>query len=108
MKTTIKVNGLEFSFCDEDIANPDDMVAQDEYNPHGVRGWLLHDHGFTVCVVFADSLQDAIDEAVDCGKMDRYLIDDASIMDYLTDNPDEIAPGFDAENDRDWETVVMQ
>lgn len=75
MKTTIKINGLEFSFCDEDIANPDEMIAQHEYNPHSVRGWLLHDHGFTICVVFSDSLQNAIDEAVDCEKMDRYLID---------------------------------
>lgn len=71
-----------FQFSDADVVNPDDFIAKGEYNPHNVRPFLLHDHGFTVAVVFAQSLQDAIDEAVDADKMDRYLIDPADMGDY--------------------------
>ena len=59
-----------------------DMIPAGEYNPHNIRLWLLHDHGFTVCAVFATSLQDALDIAVDENKMDRYLIDE-DIMDVV-------------------------
>jgi len=78
MKTTIHADNLEFTFTDSDIVNPDDMILAGEFNPHNVRGWLLHDAGFTLCVVFADSLQDALDTAADEGKLDAFLIDEAS------------------------------
>lgn len=94
--TKILANGFEFRLDESDIINPDDMIPAGEYNPHNVRLWLLHDHGFTVCAVFADSLQDALDIAVNENKMDRYLIDE-DIMDYLTDNPEDMAAGFDPE-----------
>ena len=61
-------------FSDADVVNPDDFIPAGESNPHNVRPFLLHDHGFTVAVVFADCLQDAIDEACDAGKMKRYEI----------------------------------
>lgn len=75
----------EITFSDSDIVNPDDWIAAGEYNPHNVRPWLLHDHGFVVAVVFADCLQDAIDEAVDAGKMDRYAVADSDRGDYPDD-----------------------
>jgi hypothetical protein len=76
------VMNYEFSFSDKDIVNPDDCIFQGEYNPHNVRAWLLHDHGFTIAVVFADCLQDAIDIAVDENKMDRYQISENDLGDY--------------------------
>ncbi len=66
----------EITFTDADVCNPDDWIPAGEYNPHNVRPWLLHDHGFVICIVFADCLQDALDEAVDQNKMDRYLIEE--------------------------------
>ena len=60
----------EIDFTDDDVVNPDDYIPRGESNPHKVRPWLLHDHGFCLCVVFAESLQDAFDEAVDAGKLD--------------------------------------
>ncbi len=88
MKATFTVNNLEFSFTDADVTNLDSHVPAGEYNPHDVRPWLLHDHGFTLCVVFADSLQDAIDEAVDENKMERYLLTEEEQADSMYHDDD--------------------
>ena len=61
-------------FTQSDIVNQDEWIPAGVYNPHNVRPWLLHDHGFVVAVVFASCLQDALDSAVDGDKMDRYLV----------------------------------
>jgi hypothetical protein len=81
-KATYRHDNHDFSFDDSDVCNPDDWIPAGEYNPHNVRPFLLHDHGFTVCVVFASNLQDALDTAVDENKMDRYLIGEAERGDY--------------------------
>lgn len=73
----------QIKFTETDVINLDDWIPAGEYNPHNVRPFLLHDHGFCLCVVFADCLQDAIDEAVDQGKLDRYMITDVDKADYL-------------------------
>ncbi len=65
----------EITFSDSDVVNPDGYIPKGEYNPHNVRPFLLHDHGFVLAVVFADCLKDAIDEAVDADKLDRYQLD---------------------------------
>ncbi len=75
----------EITFTDADIVNKDDFIPKGEYNPHNVRPFLLHDHGFIVAVVFADCLQDAIDIAVDADRMDRYAIDPKDMADYPDD-----------------------
>jgi hypothetical protein len=64
----------EIKFTDADVINLDDYIPAGEYNPHNVRPFLLHDHGFVLCVVFASNLQDALDEAADKGKLDRYSV----------------------------------
>lgn len=65
----------EIKFTDADVVNLDEYIPAGDYNPHNVRPWLLHDHGVVICVVFAQNLQDALDEAVDHGKLDAYQID---------------------------------
>ena len=108
MQTTIKAQNLEWSFEDSDIVNVDDFTPMDQRSIYDKsRGWLLHDHGITVCVVFADSLQDALDIACDEGKLTPWMIptpwstdaDNAQSglewVDYLTDDPSECAAGFD-------------
>ncbi len=89
MKAIIAHSSLEFSFVDSDVVNLEEFIAQGEYNPHDIHPSLLHDHGFTVAVVFASNLQDALDTAVDEGKMDRYAITDAD--DYTEDDAEEFA-----------------
>lgn len=72
----------EITFTDADVVNVDDYIPQGESNPHNIRPWLLHDHGFVVAVVFATRLQDALDKAADSDKLDRYLISNEDLDDY--------------------------
>lgn len=82
-KTIVKVRGFDFSFTDADVVDLDTVRCfEGEYNPHGQRLWLLHDHGFTICVVQGDSLQNALDAAVDADKLDRYLVTIEQADDY--------------------------
>lgn len=73
-------NGVKWT--DADVVDPDSWIPAGEFNPHNVRPWLLHDHGFAVAVVFASCLQGALDEAVDHDKLDRYLIAEEDLGDY--------------------------
>ncbi len=76
----------EIKFSDADIVNYGNWIPKGEYNPHNVRPFLFHDHGFILCVVFADCLQDAMDEAVDEDKFDRYLVSEQELInDYKYD-----------------------
>jgi hypothetical protein len=77
-------NGISFS--DEDVVNVDDWIPEGDYNPHRVRPWLLHDHGYTVAVAFGSCEGDAIDSAVDAGKLDRFQITGADQADYEDDD----------------------
>jgi hypothetical protein len=78
----------QIKWSDEDVVNVRDFIPAGEYNPHNVRPWLLHDHGFTVAVVFADCLQDALDIAVDEDKMDRFLVQESDMGMFLGDYTD--------------------
>ena len=83
MKTIVRANNFEFSFTDEDVIDKDSVDCfEGSYNPHSTRLWLLHDAGYTLCVVQADCLQDAIDNAVDAGKLERYLVSESEMGDY--------------------------
>lgn len=75
----------EIKFSDADVVNPNDFISAGEFNPHKVRPWLIHDHGFTVAVVFSTCEQDALDEAVDAGKFDGFQIAEADLGDYGPD-----------------------
>lgn len=65
----------EITFTDADLINVDDFIPAGSYNPHRVRPLLIHDAGFVVAVVFADSMQGALDAACDAGKLEPWLID---------------------------------
>lgn len=80
--TTVRWQNLEFRFEDADVCNPDDAIYAGDCNPHNVRLWLLHDVGFTLAVVWASSLQDALDAAVDEGKLDRFQVTEDDAADY--------------------------
>ncbi len=85
MKTKVLFGNLEFSFTDEDVIDLGDVQFAGEYNPWNKRMWLFHDHGFTLCVVMAESLQDALDIAVDNDKLDRFLVTEDQAEDYGDD-----------------------
>lgn len=99
MKTTVDCGGYKLEFGDEHVIAPEEITCEGDYNPHNRRLWVLHVHGLVLCVVEGDCLQDAIDEAVDCDKLDGLLIDPSREEDrsvYMTTDPSEIAAGFDA------------
>lgn len=96
-ETMSKATHNHITFTDDDVVNPSDFIPAGEFNPHNVRPFLLHDHGFVLAVVFADCLQDALEEAADAGKLDHLQIhpeDPADREDYL--EKDVVTPGFDA------------
>ena len=72
----------EITFTDTDVVNPSDFIAKGDFNPHNVRPFLIHDGGFVVAVVFADSLQDALDAAVDAGKLDGFQVSEENLAEY--------------------------
>ncbi len=71
---------------DTDVVNLDDFIPDGESNPHHVRPWLLHDHGVIQAIVFAESVQDALDIATDNEKLTAFEVDDETI---LTDYDEE-------------------
>jgi hypothetical protein len=79
----------QIKFSDSDIVDLDAWIPHGEFNPHNVRPFLFHDHGFTVAVVFASNMQEALDAAVDGDKLDRFLIPKEDYADYgvETDSP---------------------
>ena len=77
----------EVQFSDADIVNLDDFIPAGEFNPHNIHPILIHDAGFPVAVVFASHLQDALDIAVDAGKLDSYQIEGKDFDEYgITEN----------------------
>jgi hypothetical protein len=73
--------GLKFS--DDDVVNPNDFADYSTgSNPHNMHPFILHDHGFPICVVLASNLQDALDEAVDNNKLDSFQILEEDFADY--------------------------
>jgi hypothetical protein len=79
MQDKLTVNNFDFTFSDNDVVNPSDFIAKGEFNPHNVRPFLLHDHGFTLAVAFADCLQDALDVVADEGKLDRFQVSQSEL-----------------------------
>jgi len=85
MKEYHTANGVKIT--DSDLINKDDfLLYMDGSNPHGVHPFVLHDHGFVICVVVAEHLQDALDEAFDAGKLDHFAITEDDMKDYDEDS----------------------
>lgn len=78
-------NGIRFD--DSHVVEADECVYQEDYNPRNVRPWLLHSHGIAICVVFADCLQDALDEAADEEKLEGFKMSEEEV-DQTADDDD--------------------
>ena len=90
MKAVKEMTIQGVKFTDDDVVNPDDFASYlTGTNPHNMHPFILHDHGFTICVVLASNLQDALDEAVDNDKLDSFLINEEDYAAYGidSDNP---------------------
>lgn len=71
--TAITEHG-EMELTDSKVVNIDSYIPAGEYNPHNVRPWALHDQFGLIAIAFAYSAQDALDEIVDAGKLDSYMV----------------------------------
>lgn len=82
-------NGYDLEFSDKDICqHPDDLEFENSRHhsvgvPH--KYFYIHEHGFCVAMVCATNLQDALDIAVDCDKLDAFLIPESDYADYGMD-----------------------
>ena len=90
MKSTFQHAGCDFTFTDADVVEPDSWIPAGEYNPHNVRPFLIHDHGFALAIVFASHLGEALDIAADEERLGRFQIADEDRGDY----PDDEAIAF--------------
>jgi hypothetical protein len=78
----------EFKYRNFDlVVGSKDFLANDvifpwETNPHKVHPFLVHSEGFGAMVVWASNLQDALDELVDQGMLDKFLVEEKDLADY--------------------------
>jgi hypothetical protein len=70
-------------FTDADVVNIDDAPWSTGCGNN--RPWLMHDHGFPVAVVFAETFQDALDVAADKSKLDAFKVGEADLANYEPD-----------------------
>ena len=50
------------------------VILPDEHNPHNVRLWVIGNEFGAICALWADCEQDALDELVDRGRGDSFLV----------------------------------
>lgn len=74
----------EYQFSQDDIVSPDDFIPHGDFNPHNIHPFILHNYGAVLAVVFAEHLQDALDEACDRGKLDGFQVTESELVDYET------------------------
>jgi hypothetical protein len=74
MQATVTVNGQEFTFKDEDVVNPGEYAPAGAYNPYNIRPFLIVGTFGVIAVAFATCEQDALDVAVDAGKLEAYKV----------------------------------
>ena len=80
MKHILQTKHGEISYQDSDVINPDDYIPTGEFNPHNKRPFLIHNEFGTLCVVYADCDQDALDAAVDASKLDSCLVPESELV----------------------------
>jgi hypothetical protein len=75
-------NGYPIKIGDEDVVNPDALSMMRK----GYKAHIFHDHGVCLAVVIQEydgyCCADALDEAIDSGKLDRFKITEAERADY--------------------------
>jgi hypothetical protein len=96
----IQWRNFDFHYSEKDFVNPQ------AYDFH-LRNWetrepvahVIHDNGTVLAIVFPEyyayTEQDALDEAVDNGKLDSLLIPYAELSDYETGKDSEGNPEYD-------------
>lgn len=71
------------------IAN--NVIIPGEYNPHNVGVWVIGNEFGPIAMVWAESLQDALDEAVDQNLMDSEQVPDEEFAKMTEDEKEDLA-----------------
>jgi hypothetical protein len=69
----IPIDDTTYYFADQ-VVNPSDYIPTGQFNPHNKRPFLIGNEFGVLGIVYADHLQDALDEMVDADKLDSCLI----------------------------------
>lgn len=96
MRTTVKLPQGDIELTDEMVVRPEDFIPRGEYNPHNVRPWVIGAEFGAFAIVFADCEQDAIDTAIDEGKMDFLKVSDADLAAATEDERSDFLTGGNA------------
>lgn len=67
------------------------VVLPWDFNPHNVRLWCIGNEYGAICAVWAESEQDALDEMVDQGLGDSFVISDEDQQSATEEDRDEWA-----------------
>jgi hypothetical protein len=79
-------------FTDKDVVDPDrDWIWAGSYNPNKVRPWLIYNEYGTLAVVFASHESDALDAAVDAGKMESCRVPNEDVDAMSEEEQEELA-----------------
>jgi hypothetical protein len=80
MLLTAEFAGIKFT--EADIVDIDNWEGTgNRYN----KAYLIHDHGYCLAVVFERNEQDALDSAVDAGKLDAFILSAEQEAEYERD-----------------------
>lgn len=95
----ITIGHYEYRYTAEDFANLDSVDYSMFSHPRMNRAYVIHNAGTVLAIVFSEYYayceQDALDEAVDRGKLDSLLISDSELPDYQTGTDSEGYPEYD-------------
>jgi hypothetical protein len=72
-----------------------DVTLPWEYDPRKVRLWVIGNEYGPLVALWADGASDAMDELIDSGKGDSFLIEPKDLEDYRTGEDSEGNPGYD-------------
>lgn len=95
-KLTVILNQAEVEIDDNMVVDVQDFIPAGEYNPHNVRPFVLGDEFGVFAIVFASHEQEAIDKAIDSGKMDGMKVSDEDLENASEDELGEYICGGNA------------
>ena len=84
----IKLENKNIVTIYDDCILTNDVIFPHEYNPHNVRPWVIFNEFGAICLVWACCEQDGLDEALDAGKLDCFLVEPEDVDSAL------LADGF--------------
>lgn len=68
------------------------VILSGEFNPHNVRLWIVGNEYGALCGVWASCEQDALDEGLNAGLLDSFLVDIEDLEKMTEDEREELTP----------------